>query len=48
MGIGPAKVYLIKAAFEYYKRAFGVEEEILPVIRTPKDVAAEVYYIRNN
>lgn len=47
-GIGPAKACVIKAAFELSKRAFEVEEEILPVIKTSKDVAAEVSYIRNH
>ncbi|HID95979.1 MAG TPA: JAB domain-containing protein [Candidatus Latescibacteria bacterium] len=47
-GIGPAKACVIKAAFELSKRAFGVEEDLLPVIRTPNDVADAVTNIRRN
>ena len=47
-GIGPAKACLLKAAFELSKRAFRVEEDLFPVIKTPKDVANIVTHIRKN
>lgn len=47
-GVGPAKACLIRAAFELSKRAFAVDEDLLPIISTPKDVADEVTNIRKN
>lgn len=47
-GIGQAKACLIKAAFELSKRALKVEEDILPIIKTPKDVLNAVTNIRRN
>lgn len=47
-GIGQAKACLIKAAFELSKRALKVEEDILPIIKTPKDVLNAVANIRRN
>ncbi len=47
-GIGPATACSLKASFELSKRALNVDEEIYPLIRTPKDVADEVANIRRN
>lgn len=47
-GIGPAKACLLKAAFELSKRAFGVEKDAFPIIKSPKDVANIVMHIRKN
>lgn len=45
-GIGPAKACTIKAAFELSKRAFSVDQDTLPAVKTPKDVADTVVDIR--
>ena len=47
-GIGPAKACLLKASFELSKRAFGVEKDTFPIIKSPKDVANIVMHIRKN
>ena len=46
-GIGPAKACTILAAAELVKRALKIGEETLPVIRSTKDVIAQVGYLRN-
>lgn len=45
-GIGPAKACTIKAAFELSKRAFSVDQDTLPAVKTPKDVADTVVDVR--
>jgi DNA repair protein RadC len=45
-GIGYAKGCLIRAAFELAKRAFTIDEDVLPVVKKPKDVANQVTEIR--
>jgi len=45
-GIGPAKACAILAAAELVKRALKIGEETLPVIRSTKDVIAQVGYLR--
>jgi len=46
-GIGTAKACTILAAAELVKRALKIGEETLPVIRSTKDVIAQVGYLRN-
>lgn len=46
-GIGPAKACIIQAAFELSRRSLSVDHEILPMVRTPKDVADMVTDIRD-
>jgi DNA repair protein RadC len=45
-GLGPAKACCIKASHELWKRAFSVEEDALPTIRSPSDAANAVLSIR--
>ena len=45
-GIGLAKACTIQAAFELSKRAFSVDQDRLPTVKTPRDVVAEVTDIR--
>lgn len=47
-GIGCAKGCLLKAAFELSKRAFLLEEDLLPIVKKPKDVANQVTGIRKH
>jgi DNA repair protein RadC len=46
-GIGPAKACLIQAAFELSRRSFSIDDDLLPTVRTPKDVADVVVDIRS-
>ncbi len=45
-GIGNAKACLIRAAFEFSKRAFMVGEDLLPIVKKPKHAANQVTEIR--
>ena len=48
-GIGPAKACQILAAFELSKRVLKVDTSSMrPVIQTPKDVIAQVSYLKNH
>lgn len=47
-GIGYAKACLIRAAFEFSKRAFMLEEDLLPIVKKPKDVVNQVTEIRKH
>lgn len=47
-GIGYAKACLIRAAFELSKRAFMLEEDLLPAVKSPRDVANQVTEIRKH
>ncbi len=45
-GLGPAKACSIKASHELWKRAFSIEEDALPAIRSPSDAANAALSIR--
>lgn len=47
-GLGPAKACSLKASYELARRALAVDADILPTIRSPKDVANAVSNIRKN
>jgi len=48
-GIGPAKACQILAAFEISKRVLKVDASgTRPTIQTPKDVIAQVFYLKNH
>jgi DNA repair protein RadC len=46
-GIGPAKACTILAAQELIKRALKIQDEILPIINSVKDVIAQAVYMRD-
>ena len=45
-GIGPAKACIIQAAFELSRRSFSIDHDVLPTVKTPRDVADIVVDIR--
>jgi DNA repair protein RadC len=47
-GLGPAKACSIRACLELSKRALSIEEDVLPTVRSPADVANAVANIRKN
>jgi len=47
-GIGTAKACVIRAAFELSRRAFMVEEDLLPSIGNPRDVVDQIADIRRH
>lgn len=47
-GLGPAKACSLKAAHELTRRALSIDADVLPTIRSPRDVANAVANIRRN
>ena len=46
-GIGSSKASVILAAIEFVKRSLNLGEETIPVIQSPKDVIAQVSFLRD-